>query len=74
MPAGHKNFHLRGGTSDDFPPMEVTLKDIRAVSRIAWTRWGHLIAEKPLRELIGLAYAEGLYHGAMIAKRDGGDQ
>lgn len=72
MAAGHKNFTLRGGVDkDDFPSHDISLKDVRAVGRIAWERWGHMIADYPLRDLIGLAYAEGLYHGAMIVDRDG---
>lgn len=71
MAAGHKNFHLRGGVDqNDFPAREISLKDVRAVGRIAWEKWGHMIADHPLRDLIGLAYAEGLYHGAMIGIRD----
>ena len=71
MPAGHANFSLRGGVDkDDFPASNISLKDIRGVGRIAWQKWGHMIADRPLRDTLGLAYAEGLYHGAMIALRD----
>jgi hypothetical protein len=71
MPAGHKTYSLRGGTdNNDFPARDITLKDVHAVGRIAWQKWGHLIEHTPLRTVIGLTYAEGLYHGAMIALRD----
>ncbi len=71
MPAGYKNFRMRGGVDEnDFPSREVTLKQIRTVSKIAWEKWGPLIADYPLRDLLALAYAEGLYHGAMIGLRD----
>lgn len=71
MPAGHKNFTLRGGVdAEDFPSREISLKQVRTVSRIAWEKWGHMIADYPPRDLIALAYAEGLYHGAMIGLRD----
>jgi hypothetical protein len=71
MPAGHKNYRLRGGVdADDFPSREISLKDVRALSRSAWGKWGHMIGDKPLRDLIALAYAEGLYHGAMIVKKN----
>lgn len=71
MPAGHTNFRLRGGADEsDFPAVEITLKDMRSAGRIAWEKWGHMVADRPLRDLIGLAYAEGLYHGAMIGLRD----
>jgi hypothetical protein len=68
MPAGHKSYELRGAS--DFEPREISLKDLRDVGRIAWEKWGHLVADKPIRDLIALAYAEGLYHGAMIGVRD----
>jgi hypothetical protein len=71
MPAGHKNFVLRGGSDDEhFPSREISLKQVRAVSRIAWEKWGHMVADHPPRDLIALAYVEGLYHGAMIVDRD----
>lgn len=71
MPAGHKSFRLRGGVDEqDFPARDISLKDVRAVGRIAWEKWGHMVADRPPRELIALAYAEGLYHGAMIGLRD----
>ncbi len=71
MAAGHKTFRLRGGVDeDDFPARDISLKDIQQVERIAWEKWGAMVAYRPLRETIGLAYAEGLYHGAMIALRD----
>ncbi len=71
MPVGHKNFVLRGGVdNDDFPSREISLKQVRTVSRIAWEKWGYMIADYPPRDLIALAYAEGLYHGAMIGLRD----
>lgn len=71
MVAGIKNYRLRGGVDhNDFPARDISLKDVRDVGRIAWEKWGHLIANMPLRDLIGLAYAEGLYHGAMIGIRD----
>lgn len=70
MAAGHKNFRLRGGVDEnDFPAREISLKDIREVGRIAWEKWGPMIADRPLRDTIGLAYAEGLYHGAMMGPR-----
>jgi hypothetical protein len=73
MPKGHKTFRLRGGAdADDFPAADISLKDIRAVGRIAWEKWGHMVADKPIRDLIALAYAEGLYHGAQIALRNAG--
>lgn len=68
MPVGHKNFLMRGGT--DFPSREISLKDIRALSRSAWEKWEREVPYRPIRELLGLAYAEGLYHGAVIAQRD----
>lgn len=71
MAAGHKNYLLRGGVdNDDFPSAEISVKDVRAIGRSAWSKWGHMIADKPLRDLIALAYAEGLYHGAMIVKKN----
>jgi hypothetical protein len=71
MPKGHKTFTLRGGVdADDFPARDISLIDVRAVGRIAWEKWGHMVADKPIRDLIALAYAEGLYHGAMIGIRD----
>lgn len=71
MAAGHKTFRLRGGVDeDDFPARDISLKDIHQVGRIAWEKWGHMIADRPLRDMLGLAYAEGLYHGAMIALQD----
>lgn len=71
MPAGHKSYLLRGGVdADDFPSREISLKDVRDVGRIAWEKWGHFVADKPIRDLLALAYAEGLYHGAMIGLRD----
>lgn len=71
MAAGHKNFRLRGGAdADDFPAVDISIKNVRLVGRIAWEKWGHMIADHPLRDLIALAYAEGLYHGAAIATRD----
>ena len=70
MPAGHTNFRLRGGVDhNDFPAYDISLKDVRAVGRIAWEKWGHMVADKPIRDLISLVYAEGLYHGAMIGIR-----
>jgi len=71
MAAGFKTYRLRGGVDEkDFPGRDISLKDVRDVGRIAWEKWGHMIADKPIRDLISLAYAEGLYHGAMIALRD----
>lgn len=71
MPVGHKNFTLRGGSDDeDFPPREISLKQVRGVSRIAWEKWGHMVADYPPRDLIALAYVEGLYHGATIVTLD----
>lgn len=71
MAAGHRNYLLRGGVSDaDFPSCNINLKDLRDVGRIAWEKWGGLAADRSPRELVALAYAEGLYHGAMIATRD----
>ena len=71
MPAGHKNYTLRGGVDDnDFPPVEISLKDVRAVSRVVWGKWGHLVADNSPRDLLALAYAEGLYHGLMIATKN----
>lgn len=71
MPAGHKSYRLRGGVDkDDFPARDISLKDLKAVGRIAWEKWGHMVSDKSPRELIALAYAEGLYHGASIALRD----
>lgn len=71
MPAGHKTFRLRGGVDeDDFPARDISLKDIHGIGRIALKKWGGMIADRPLRDTLGLAYAEGLYHGAMIALRD----
>jgi hypothetical protein len=71
MAAGHKSYRLRGGVDEaDFPSREISMKDLRDVGRIAWEKWGHLVADKPIRDLIALAYAEGLYHGAMIGLRD----
>lgn len=70
MPAGHANYTMRGGVDhNDFPARDISLKDVRAVGRIAWERWGHMVADKPIRDLLSLAYAEGLYHGAMIGIR-----
>lgn len=70
MPAGHKTFTLRGGADPDgFPERDISLKDLRDVGRIAWEKWGHMVADKPIRDLIALAYAEGLYHGAMLGLR-----
>jgi hypothetical protein len=70
MPKGHANFRLRGGVDhNDFPARDISLKEVRAVGRIAWEKWGHMVADKPIRDLISLAYAEGLYHGAMIGIR-----
>jgi hypothetical protein len=71
MPKGHKNFTMRGGVDHNaFPQREVSLKEVRSVSRIAWEKWGMMVADMPLRDLLGLAYAEGLWHGAMIALRN----
>ena len=71
MAAGHKTFRLRGGMDEtDFPGRDITLKDVRAAGQIAWSKWGHMVPDKSPRDLIALAYAEGLYHGAMIALRD----
>lgn len=71
MPKGHKSFTMRGGVDhNDFPARDLSLKDIRAVGRIAWEKWGHMVADHPIRDLVSLAYAEGLYHGAMIGIRD----
>lgn len=71
MAAGHKTFLLRGGVdNDDFPSAEINLKELHGVGRSAWSKWGHMIADRPLRDLIALAYAEGLYHGAMIVKNN----
>lgn len=70
MPKGHKTFTMRGGVDhNDFPARDLSLKDIRAIGRIAWEKWGHMIADHPIRDLMSLAYAEGLYHGAMIGIR-----
>lgn len=70
MPKGHKTFTMRGGSDrNDFPARELSLVDIRAVGRIAWEKWGHMVADSPIRDLLSLAYAEGLYHGAMIGIR-----
>ena len=70
MPKGHKTFTMRGGVDhNDFPPREITLKDIRALGRSSWEKWGHMVPDWPIRDLIALAYAEGLWHGAMIFKK-----
>lgn len=71
MPKGYKTFTLRGGSNaEDFPARDISIKDVRAAGRIAWERWGHMVADHPIRDLIALAYTEGLYHGAMIGLRD----
>ena len=71
MAAGHKNFRLRGGVDEnDFPAREVSLKDIYRIGRSTWEKWGHMVSDYPIRNVISLVYAEGLYHGAMIALRD----
>lgn len=71
MTAGNKKFRLRGGVDgEDFPPRNISLKDVRAIGRIAWEKWGGMAADRPIRELIALAYAEGLYHGSMIIARN----
>ena len=71
MAAGHKQFRLRGGVDgEDFPPRDISLKDVRIVGRIAWEKWGSMVADRPIRELIALAYAEGLYHGSMILAKN----
>lgn len=71
MTAGHKNFTLRGGADDkDFPTREISLKEVRKVSRIAWEKWENMVADYPPRDLIALAYVEGLYHGASLEMRD----
>lgn len=71
MPKGHKTFTLRGGVDhNDFPSREITLKDIRALGRSSWEKWGHMVGDWPIRDLIALAYAEGLWHGAMILQKD----
>jgi hypothetical protein len=71
MPKGHKTFMLRGGVDhNDFPSREVSLRDVRAIGRSPWGKWGHMVADHPLRDLVALAYVEGLYHGAMIGIRD----
>jgi hypothetical protein len=70
MPKGHKTFTMRGGVDhNDFPSKEISLKDIRAIGRSAWEKWGHMVPDWPIRDLIALAYAEGLWHGAMIGIR-----
>ncbi len=70
MAKGHKTFTLRGGVDPDgLPERDISLKDLRDVGRIAWEKWGHMVADKPIRDLIALAYAEGLYHGAMLGLR-----
>lgn len=72
MTTGRRTYRLRGGADEqDFPARDISLKDIRDVARIAWEKWGHMIADKPIRDLLGLAYAEGLYHGASIASMNG---
>lgn len=71
MTKGVKTYRLRGGVDEnDFPPRDINLKDLRDVGRIAWQKWGYHVADLPIRDLIALAYAEGLYHGAMIGIRD----
>lgn len=71
MPKGHKTYTMRGGVDhNDFPTRDLSLKDIRTVGKIAWEKWGHMVADSPIRDLLSLAYAEGLYHGAMIGIRD----
>lgn len=68
---GPKNIRLRGGVDDeDWPAREISMTRIRAVGRIAWEKWGAMAAVWSIRDLIALAYAEGLYHGAMIGLRD----
>jgi hypothetical protein len=67
MPAGHKTFHLRGG--DDFPGREITMKEARHyVGNNTWEKWGRMIPDYPIRDLIALIYTEGLYHGAVLAQ------
>lgn len=71
MAKGHKNYQLRGGVdADDFPPKDISLKDLRDVGKIAWEKWGYHVADWPIRDLIALAYAEGLYHGSQIIRRN----
>src|SRR5688572_12349889 len=71
MARGIKDFVLRGGVDDaDFPSRTIELTKVRQVGRIAWEKWGHMVADWAIRDLISLAYAEGLYHGAMIGLRD----
>lgn len=63
-----REFTLRGSSEDTFPPHKVTLREVHPVGRVAWEKWGPLIADHPLRDLIALVYAEGLYHGYMLGQ------
>jgi hypothetical protein len=69
-PKGRKQYQLRGGVDhNDFPGREVTLFDLRHIGRSAWEKWGGLVLDHSIRDLVALAYAEGLYHGAMIGPK-----
>jgi hypothetical protein len=62
-----KKWTLRGGES--FEQRSMTLREMAPVGRIAWDKWGFHATNTPLRDLVTLVYAEGIYHGAMILAR-----
>lgn len=49
--------------------VEVLERDVSGVGTIAWSRWERELANTPLRTLLALVYAEGLYHGYELHAR-----
>jgi hypothetical protein len=67
MARGKKEWTFRGG--DGFGTRTLNMDEIRSVGRIAWAKWGvHQDGLSP-RDLVSLAYAEGIWHGAMLMER-----
>lgn len=69
MPPANKKHLLRGVR--DYEPEHVTMRDVAGVGGVAWNRWHNEVAYIPIRDLIALVYAEGLYHGAMLTLSKG---
>lgn len=61
---------MRGGVDErDFSPREISIAEVRRVSSVPMKKWGHLLSDWPLRDIVALAYCEGLYHGMMMGPR-----
>ena len=63
----HKRHRLRGLPHGE--PVQVLEREVQGVGNVAWARWEHELGNTPLRVLLGLVYAEGLYHGYELRDR-----